>query len=214
MLKYFTEAVSFYGIPSRVRCDHGGENNDVCTLMEVLRGDGRGSALRGASTHNQRIERSWVDMWCGVTNLYYDLFFLEDEGILDLDNEVHIWALHYVYLPRINRDLVLFVDQWNHHGLRTEHYKSPLQIFVKNILRLQGSNLTAIQDMFGHLDVAVVHPPPGLDLNELVEVPPTPLPLNNDQLNHLRQQVDPLDDSYDELGISLYSRTVAYIDSI
>ena len=89
VLKHFTEAVSFYGIPSRMRCDHGGENNDVCSLMEVLRGDGRGSAMRGASMHNQRIERSWVDMWCGVTNLYYDLFFfLEDEGILDLDNEV------------------------------------------------------------------------------------------------------------------------------
>ena len=66
VLNSFTSAVSMLGLSSRVRCDRGGENNDVCQLMEVVRGDGRGSVLRGSSTHNQRIERSWVDMGCSV----------------------------------------------------------------------------------------------------------------------------------------------------
>ncbi|XP_067110770.1 uncharacterized protein [Osmerus mordax] len=117
----FMNAVTRYGVPSRVRTDHGGENNAVCLFMNIFRGSGRGSALRGRSKHNQRIERLWGDLWRGLTNVYYHLFnFLESEGIVDIDNEMHVWALHYVYLPRINRDMADFCNQWNHHGLRTE----------------------------------------------------------------------------------------------
>nr|XP_055037085.1 uncharacterized protein LOC129424440 [Misgurnus anguillicaudatus] len=56
----FVDAIGKHGIPSRVRCDNGGENNSVCLFMNVFRGSTRGSALRGRSTHNQRIERLWV----------------------------------------------------------------------------------------------------------------------------------------------------------
>ena len=59
VLKHFVMATSTYGLPSRMHVDHGGENNDICDLMELLRG--RGSAIRGTSVHNQRIERVWVD---------------------------------------------------------------------------------------------------------------------------------------------------------
>ena len=92
VLKHFLTATSTYGLPSRVRVDHGGENNDICDLMELLQG--RGSAIRGTSVHNQRIERVWVDTWNGATNLYYDLFhFLEDQGSLDINNQQHLWTL-------------------------------------------------------------------------------------------------------------------------
>lgn len=131
VLRHFLAATSIYGLPSRVRVDHGGENNDICDLMELLQGRGRGSAIRGTSVHNQRIERVWVDTWNGATNLYYDLFhFLEHQGSLDINNQNHMWALHYVFLPRINRELQAFVAQWNNHGLRTEHYQTPVQLFV------------------------------------------------------------------------------------
>ncbi|CAL8275343.1 unnamed protein product [Arctogadus glacialis] len=53
---------SKYGVPSRIRTDHGGENNSVCLMMNLFRGSNRGSALRGRSTHNQRIERLWGDL--------------------------------------------------------------------------------------------------------------------------------------------------------
>ncbi|KAJ4939961.1 hypothetical protein JOQ06_029396 [Pogonophryne albipinna] len=61
----FMDAVAKYGVPSRVRTDHGGENNSVCLMMNIFRGSHRGSALRGRSTHNQRIERLWGDLWRG-----------------------------------------------------------------------------------------------------------------------------------------------------
>ncbi|KAI5607880.1 hypothetical protein C0J50_9764, partial [Silurus asotus] len=82
VMNYFLNAVARYGVPSRVRTDHGGENNDVC-VINIFRG-----SERGRSTHNQRIERLW-----GLTNVYDNLFhFLESEGIVDIDNEMHLWA--------------------------------------------------------------------------------------------------------------------------
>ncbi|XP_046891000.1 uncharacterized protein LOC124477303 isoform X2 [Hypomesus transpacificus] len=93
VMECFIKAMTRYGVPSRVRTDHGGENNAVCLFMNIFRGSGRGSALRGRSAHNQRIER----LWRGLTNVYYHLFnFLESEGIVDIDNEMHVWALHCV----------------------------------------------------------------------------------------------------------------------
>ena len=103
-----------------MRVDHGGENSMICSYMEEERGEGRGSAIHGKSVHYQQIERAWVDVWHGCANVFYDLFnYLESVGALDPDNEQHKWALHYIFLPRINRALADFTGQWNHHGLNT-----------------------------------------------------------------------------------------------
>ncbi len=150
VMNCFLIAVARYGVPSRVITDHGGENNDVCVMMNIFRGSERGSAIRGRSTHNQHIEGLWGDMWRGLTNVYYNLFhFLESEGIVDIDNEMHLWPLHYVYLPRINRDLTAFIRQWNNHGLRTERHQTPMQIFVRGCLEQQGQRTRAMQEIFG-----------------------------------------------------------------
>ncbi|XP_029524555.1 UV excision repair protein RAD23 homolog [Oncorhynchus nerka] len=117
--------------------------------MEQFRDVERGSALRGRCTHNQRIERLWGDIWHVVSNVYHYLFtFLEMEQIIDINNEVYLWPLHFVFLPRVNRDLAVFASQWNRHGLRTDQRQSPLQLFVSGSLAMQRANRTAVRDLF------------------------------------------------------------------
>lgn len=92
----FIDAIKQFGTPSRVRCDYGVENVDVCTYMEGIRGVNRESAIKGK--HNQRIECMWVDVWDNVLNEVYDLFsHMELQNILDITNAYHIYAVHYVF---------------------------------------------------------------------------------------------------------------------
>lgn len=78
-----------------------------------------------------RIERFWRELWCGCTSLYYNLFYwLENNELLDVDNEIHLQALHFVYLPRLQNALDHFVSAVQNRPLRTEHNKSPMQLWI------------------------------------------------------------------------------------
>ena len=139
--KHFLKAVQQYGLPSHVRSDQGKENTMVAQHMLENRGINRGSMIVGSSVHNQRVERLWRDLHRCVTQIYYRLFyFLEYEGILNPVNEYHLFALHYVFMPRLNKSMESFVKSWNNHSLRTEHGHSPNQLFTARVLLSQGSS--------------------------------------------------------------------------
>ena len=130
VLQCFTGAVSQYGYPSRVRCDLSVENVDIARVVIGHRGTGRGSIITGSSTHNQRIERLWRDVRRVVIRQYQNLFnHMERYGFLDPLNDMHLLALHHVFIPRVNRALNEFQHQYNNHSLRTEHNMTPLQLF-------------------------------------------------------------------------------------
>ena len=42
-----------------------------------------------------------------------------DEGILDPLNQIHLAALHYVYLKLINKRLNVWREAWSKHRMRT-----------------------------------------------------------------------------------------------
>ena len=60
---------------------------------------------------------------------------MEDNGLLEVDDEVHMFALHYAFLPRINRSLDQFSAAWNNHGISTERNMSPVQLWISGIAR-------------------------------------------------------------------------------
>ena len=102
-MSYFT-AVSYYSLPLHVRCDRGRENIKVAQYMWSQ--PSWDSLWDRRSVHNQRIEHLWRDVFQGCTGLNYQLFHhLEGTGPLDPCNEIHLFATHYVYLPRIWRSL-------------------------------------------------------------------------------------------------------------
>lgn len=119
VMELFHRACSLFGVPSRVRSDRGGENVGVCEYMIRTRGTDRGSHIAGPSTHNQRIERLWRDVFRCVCSTFYGIFhYLEEIGELDSENLCDLYALHFVFSPRINRSLIEFACACAPLGLR------------------------------------------------------------------------------------------------
>ncbi|KAG8921378.1 hypothetical protein FRC01_000283 [Tulasnella sp. 417] len=132
VLALFLEATATYGLPSRVRGDHGVENLKVAEYMEQTRGARRGSYIWGRSVHNVRIERLWVDVTTQFGAKWADFFtLLEVRHGLNINNHNHLWLLQYLFLLDINTEANYFRDSWNNHviQMRGQRSRSPADMF-------------------------------------------------------------------------------------
>jgi hypothetical protein len=62
-------------------------------------------------------------------------YAMEQTGILDLENPILMFVLHWVFLKRINHSLHEWMDSFNNHPLSTEHNWTPNQLWNNGMLR-------------------------------------------------------------------------------
>lgn len=198
-LSFFVDGVRNYGLPKKVRTDLGGENVDIWRYM-VEQHESDSAVITGSSTHNERIERMWRDVYRCVSVSFYDVFReLEDDGHLDVLNEVDMYCLHRVYLQRINHSLISFAETWNNHPISTEHNNTPNQLFIEGALRQSESPVPTTNSSAHSVPMSRDH----------VQVPRcsfSPCSLLEQQLD----QVDIMRDS-DSFGIDIYREVVRIV---
>lgn len=145
----------------------------------------------------------------------YLFYFLEQHGLLDPLNQEHLFALHYIYIPRINKSLKRFQDGWNHHGIRTAGHLSPQQHFARGALQLRLSGLTAldffepVEEWYGR---SPEDPMPHVEVDS-VTIPEVRFALQSNELERLSAMINPLQES-NNYGIELYCSVVDYLHTL
>ena len=134
VFSHFVTAIEQYGLPHHVRTDLGGENVDIWRCMVASHNDDVSSVITGSSVHNERVERLWRDVNRCVCRQFSITFrSLEIENTLDPLNNVDMYCLHQIFMPKINRCLSEFKESWNHHSLSSEGNKTPYQLFFEGM---------------------------------------------------------------------------------
>ncbi len=206
VLTLFQDGVSKFGLPDRVRSDHGGENIDVWRYMLEMHNYNPDCVLTGSSTHNERIERLWRDVHRSLLHFADTFRDFESEGILDTLNDVDMYCLHHVFLPRLNKCVYDFQESWNNHGLSTEGNMTPYQLFAEGMRCATQLNMPTSLSML-HVSTNSQYLTVNLPAeDERVVVPTVSLTPCRGLLQQLRS-IDPVQ-SCNDYGKELYSRTI------
>ena len=175
-------------------------------------GPGRNSFIAGSSTRNQRIERLVRDVFrCVYQHLFYNFYAMEETGILDVENPVHLFCLHLVFTEKINNSLQEFKEMFNNHRISTEKKWIPNQIRITGMANEQNPlTRNHAEDVVAE-DNYRVDPegsrPGNENSSNNVTVVPVHIPNINDVASFVRQNID-INASFDGFVIDIYLKAL------
>ena len=99
----------------------------------MIQQQGEYGVICGKSVQNQRVERLNGDLNRHVNRPFSEVFHdSELRGQFNPKNDVDLFCLHFVYLPRINRAIEEFATSYNCHSLSSEKNATSLRLFWAN----------------------------------------------------------------------------------
>ena len=155
-----------------------------------------------------------MDLLKDVIKTYTTIFiYLEDKHGMDVNNNLYLFCLHYVFLPRINQTLFRKTS-WNNHRIRTANNQTPLQMYIKGMIEsgFRGFEDENVNPNDYGIDWQGLTPneddSSAVVINEVHNV------LTQDQLNILQTAVDPLESDEEGHGVNVYKRAVDVVARI
>ena len=206
VLEAFGQALEEFNVsPTRIRSDHGGENVKIWEAMLNHRSEANPNpVVVGSSVHNQRVERFNREVNRHIRDKYAAIFYrLEENDLLNVDSNLDLFCLHYIYLPRVNKTLSILRLSHNQHAVSNEGNQSPMQLIASNWHRRQN--------MDNHYAV------PGQLITTVAGIPLSPFsmrsienPLTEEVYSQLRIEVDPFREDHAD-GVQLYKAAKFYV---
>lgn len=135
---------------------------------------------------------------------------------------MHLFILHYVYLPRINVAVDSFNSAWNKHPMRTERNWSPERMWTNGMIDATNQNLLAVADVrndnigiqdldwYGHDPHAPLPPDDGLSTVEVNEIQ---VDLPEEIIQALYQEINPCTES-STFGVDVYQIALNLVENM
>lgn len=146
---------------------------------------------------------------------------MEDDGILNATNPIHIAVLHIIFLNEINKKLTTWNYAWSHHRLRTTK-QSPLKLWLSGQIQSSVGINIRVEDVANYCADTIPHTEGNNensnDLGDIADTRPVfeePTMLSEEILTKLKQQISTncVAQSAD-FGVDVFKKALSILSSL
>ena len=135
-----------------------------------------------------------------------------------MENEMHLWSLHLVFLPRLCADLSTWRRAWNQHPIRTEHNKTPQQLWHNSFIIHRNSHYSSIRNVVDSTEesrqeqIRAFRETGPFPEPSNIKIPFSSIlsPLTEEEMAELHRTID-VGRSSDHHGIDIYEEVIMFI---